>query len=460
VSNRFYSPFPQFVDSAGAPRQGARLFSYVAEDTVKQDTFSDADLQVANDNPLILNALGQPTTAVFLSDLPYKFVLAGPVETPGSDDPPSSPIWTGDNFYITPTTAQFNSGSGNPNGSVAGTAGSAGVPASVYWDSTNNILYVATQTGSSSTAVWTAVNETPTTATALTPQGRLTLTSATPVITTGVTAGTAVYYTPYCGNQVPIYNGSSFVNTTCSQLTLTLVASHVANALYDCFVFNNSGTATLVTGPAWATGTFGSGARGTGAATTELTYLSGLLVNAVSMTGRNGSTTYSISANQATYVGTILMDGTNGQISCLTAVGQSRRWGVWNAYNRIRTIMRCRDATASWTYNSATWRPANGATANNVVIVQGLSEDAINVQNSTKANGGGADAQISIGVNSSSAVGSYIGATETNSTRLMVDYKAQTIGANQFYAIESSASATSGFYGGADNMMLSVEFFA
>lgn len=48
---------------------------------------------------------------------------------------------------------------GNPNGSLAGTAGVAGTSApDTCWDATNALLYLCTTTGTATTAVWTAVN--------------------------------------------------------------------------------------------------------------------------------------------------------------------------------------------------------------------------------------------------------------------------------------------------------------
>jgi hypothetical protein len=120
----------------------------------------------------------------------------------------------------------------------------------------------------------------------------LTPTSGSPVITGDASASTAVYYEPFVGNLVPIYNGSTMTPTEFAALTLTLASQHVASSIYDVFVFSNSGAVTLVTGPAWSNVTAGSCARGTGASTTELTRIKGLYVNAVSMTARNGSTTY------------------------------------------------------------------------------------------------------------------------------------------------------------------------
>jgi hypothetical protein len=116
---------------------------------------------------------------------------------------------------------------------------------------------------------------------------------------------------------------------------------------YYVFGFPNSGVPTLVTGPAWNSSTAGSCSRGTGAGTTELTRLAGYWVNNVSMSARNGTTTYSVGANLATYLGSIFIDGTAGQVTCHMSWGQSRKWGVWNAFNRQPLDLKTGDSTAS-----------------------------------------------------------------------------------------------------------------
>lgn len=91
-------------------------------------------------------------------------------------------------------------------------------------------------------------------------QGRLTLTTAVPVLTTAAAAQATVFYTPYRGNLVPIYNGTTFTPTTFTELSNVLAnsatgsagpAAAVALAAYDIFVWNNAGTMTLSRGPAW-----------------------------------------------------------------------------------------------------------------------------------------------------------------------------------------------------------------
>lgn len=103
---------PQYEDSAGLPAVGYRLFFYVGGSVgTKQNTYTDSTGSVANSNPITLNSLGQPTTEIwFISGL-YKVVLA----PPGSDDPPSSPVWSVDNVRgINDTTVSFSQWASGP----------------------------------------------------------------------------------------------------------------------------------------------------------------------------------------------------------------------------------------------------------------------------------------------------------------------------------------------------------
>jgi hypothetical protein len=79
-------------------------------------------------------------------------------------------------------------------------------------------------------------------ATAITlPQGRLTLTTAVPVLVATVSAAGTVYYTPYQGANVPLYNGTKWINTPfteVSQATTDATKSPAAcanNSNYDIF---------------------------------------------------------------------------------------------------------------------------------------------------------------------------------------------------------------------------------
>ncbi len=218
---------------------------------------------------------------------------------------------------------------------------------------------------------------------ALTPQGRLTLVSATPVMTTTQSAKTSVFYTPYNGYYVPIYDGSMWTNTSFAELTLALDsnAGHTgyqqSGKLFDLFVINNSGTVTLVSGPAWSSST----ARGSGAGTTELVRVNGLLLNANQITTKFDATasTITLSAQRGTYVGTTLAsaDGQTQWIyGALAAGGTAAGFNLWNCYNRVSVSTFVQDSTNSWTYNSLTWRAPNGSATMRAAFIQGLAEDA------------------------------------------------------------------------------------
>lgn len=469
MAGRFVNPFPQFMDATPTMRSGAKLFFYAAGTSTKQNTYSDKALSSANTNPVVLNSAGYSSTDIYLQDLDYKVVLAPSTDT----DPPSSPIWSAD--YVrgrdSALVAKTGTGSGSPNGTVAGTAGSSSILPDFYWDYTNAILYVCTTTGTSSTAVWTAINASAATPSVPNPQGRLTLTSATPVLASEVTSATSIYYTSFAGNLVPIYNGSTMTPTEFAELTLTLSASHALNTIYDVFVFSNSGVLTLATGPAWSTSTAASGARGTGAGTTQLTRIKGLWVNAVSMTGRNGSTTYAIGANLATYLGSISIDGTAGQVSCHKSFGQSRKWGVWNAYNRVYIELQGGTASANWVSAPTTWRQTLADTANYVMGFCGLPEEEIEITftqaiSSTAPAGTTSTANIGIGVNSTTAAAGQIGYaslgfTGTGSISATTNAKATAVfapalGLNQFNMVEQATSGTTNnqFTGTSGGMLL------
>jgi len=90
-----FSPCPQFVDETGAPAVGDKLFFYVAGSNTKQNTYTTSAGTTANANPVILDALGQPSTEIwFTAGQIYKVVWAPSTDT----DPPSSPIRTWDNL--------------------------------------------------------------------------------------------------------------------------------------------------------------------------------------------------------------------------------------------------------------------------------------------------------------------------------------------------------------------------
>ena len=197
-------------------------------------------------------------------------------------------------------------------------------------------------------------------------QGRLTLTTLVPVTTADVTGATTLYYTPYEGNQVPIYNGSTFSMTTFAELSQATTDSTksptavAASKVYDIFVWSDSGTIRATRGPAWTNDT----TRGTGVGTSELQMVSGILTNKVAITNGAG-------ANLATFVGTVRSDSSS-QLNDSVLLRH-----VWNKSNRVNKSLKRVESTSTWTYTTAAYRQVNASTANQVDIVAGLNEDSI-----------------------------------------------------------------------------------
>lgn len=373
-------PFVHVEDANGNPYVGAKLYVYLPGTTTPAAIYSDEGLSIALSNPLT-GVTGSDAAGNF----PRAYIAAGRYKL-RAETVASVLIWEMDNI-----DTGLSAGSGALPIASGGTGGTTATAARTNLDvpSNSELAALASDITDIQSSLQNIVSV---------PQGYLTPTTGVPVIITGVAAGTAVYYTPFRGNLIPIYDGSQFNTVSFAELTLTLNSNHVASNIYDVFLFQDSGITTIGTGPAWNTATAGSGSRGTGAGTTELTRTKGgLWTNAFAMTARNGATTYSVNANQATYVGSIFMDGTNGQITCHRAFGQNRKWSVWNAYNRVPIIIRAGD-TGGGSATTTGYAALMGSIGNSLSAFCGLAEEMVLLQS-------GVQASASTAMNMFSAVG-------------------------------------------------------
>ncbi|MGA1024030.1 MAG: hypothetical protein ACO3S8_04995 [Aquiluna sp.] len=166
-------------------------------------------------------------------------------------------------------------------------------------------------------------------------QGRLTLETGVPVSTTDQTAKTVLYYTPYSGDYVALYDT---VNTRWDLFQFTerslSLSGLAANTNYDIFIYNNSGTLTLQA-VAWAT----SGA-GTSTRASAITQLEGVWVK---------------DSDKRRYLGTIRTTSVAGECE-----DSALKRYVWNVYNREFRLLDVADAT-SHTYTSTTLRQWNNS---------------------------------------------------------------------------------------------------
>ena len=280
-------------------------------------------------------------------------------------------------------------------------------------------------------------------------EGRLTLTSAVPVTSSDVTGASTIYFTPYKGNGLTLFNGTRWKRYTFEQLSLAVPSAIFR--VYDRFVYDNSGTLTLED-TAWDSGgqTTYTITAATNAAPVVLTMASnsvsvGDLVGIKSMAGltscndkifrvqartgttitlegsvgngawTSGGTIYVIPASRTTslayqngvlcqngvltrrYLGTFMCGATSGQ----TEDSVTKRL-LWNMNNRVLRTLFAQDTTGSWTYGTASYRAANTNTTPGqgcVWLVQGRQEDAVQATYGITAYSTGGIQTVGIGEN-------------------------------------------------------------
>ncbi len=167
-----------------------------------------------------------------------------------------------------------------------------------------------------------------------TADGRLSASAGTSVPTSDVTAATTIYYLPYVGRKVALYDGTNwnYFDFGVSVLSKSLSALS-ATTNYDLFLYDNAGTLTLET-LAWSSAT---------ARATLLTYQDGVLVKSGASTRRYMGTIRTVAAGQ-------------------TEDSQAKRF-VFNAQNRVPRRSFSQDTTYNWTYASGSFAAANSGNA-------------------------------------------------------------------------------------------------
>lgn len=205
-------------------------------------------------------------------------------------------------------------------------------------------------------------------------EGRLTLVSGTPITSSDVTGATVLYFTAYKGSRIGLYNGTSawdIVNFT----ELSIAVPATTNTLYDVFIYNNAGTATLEL-LAWTDSTNRA---------TNLILQNGIYVKTGALTRR--------------FIGCMRTTAVSGQ----TESSITNRL-VYNYYNQAVATMNVPPVDATWTYGTfTTWRAANANTTTNAMtFIQGdpVSTPSIQAiyQIGTKSSGTSTTVIIGIGL--------------------------------------------------------------
>lgn len=251
--------------------------------------------------------------------------------------------------------------------------------------------------------------------------GRLTLTTNVPVTTTDVTAATTLYWTPYHGNEIGLYNGTQWVSFACSELSIAVPATTAT--MYDVFVDYNAGVPAL-----------------------SLTAWTNLTTPATALTTQDGVPVLT-GATGKRHVGWMRTTAVSGQAED----SEANRW-VRNRYNRVPRSLKKIEATDSWNYTTATYRQANAAATNKVgVIGDGASPIDLTLT-ANASNGGTINVWAAIGYDSTTVpVGAPCQSVATNSivsqlTTRIVHYPGA--GSHDYNWLErSTASGTTTWYG-------------
>jgi len=180
-------------------------------------------------------------------------------------------------------------------------------------------------------------------------QGRLTLTTGVPVTTADVTGATTMYFTPFNGSRLALYDGVSVWTVyTFTELSLAL-GTLTSGKPYDVFVYDNAGTPTLEF-LVWTNDTTRA---------TALTTQNGVYV-------KTGATT-------RRYLGTFYTTSTT------TTEDSAAKRLLWNQYNRVPRQLLVLETTNSWNYTIATWRQARATGTNQLEALVGNAEDITDI---------------------------------------------------------------------------------
>jgi hypothetical protein len=261
--------------------------------------------------------------------------------------------------------------------------------------------------------------------------GRLYLTSGSPYADTG--ASNTIYYGPTNGNQITLYNGTTEVTQTFSEVSL-VISTLTASTMYDVYVKSASSTTVVLSTAAWG--------------------------------GLNTPPTRGVQDGRYTKNGdatSLLIASIYINASQLTTDNSTARQ-VSNVYNAVPRGLLCTDTTSSWTSATTSVATANGNTTDGVGRVSfaqalgAVSGMQIVCYGVCAAGGsGGQYAALGFGINSTTTyTASGIGnSTVTGDATITVSgVFTPTIGYNYLQRLDSApVSGTVTFYGALSNIV-------
>jgi len=217
-----------------------------------------------------------------------------------------------------------------------------------------------------------------------TADGRLTTVSGTPILTSNQLAKTTLYYTPFVGNQIAVYNGSTWVVLTFVETSLSL-SGYTASRNYDIWGYSNNGTFALES-TIWTNDT----ARGT-----ALTTQDGVQVKSGDATRR--------------YLGTVRINSTGGQIDwqfgAVAAGCTEAKFTIWNESNQVFFSTFFGDSANTWTHsNDGAWAAQNGSTTARASFIVGRKTNVFEAETTNRpAPATSTSGSVAIGLDSTSS---------------------------------------------------------
>lgn len=416
------SPYLTVLDNNGNPASLACVWTYTAGTSTPVATYTDVALSVANANPIIASTAGR-FTAFLTPGVSYKFIIE---LAPCSSIAHGTTLVTADNIAAMPTTssgidvlgtagetftagqaAYLSDGSGGKNAGQwyradtangyssttpmvglapsAITSGSSGtirlsgavtglssltIGARYYVSTSGTITTTGTRfvgQADTTTSLVVAANPPPPAVNNAVDSFRVSVSTGVCVPAADVTAATTIYLTPCFGNTIALYDGTTWNLRTSAQISIAVPAT--TSQLYDIFVYDNAGVATLEL-LAWTNDTTRA---------TALTTQDGVLAKTGALTRR--------------YVGSFRTTTVSGQ----TEDSAVKRY-VWNYYHRVRRRLYVAESTATWNYTTATVRQTFGNTANQVDIVVGVAEVVLQLTVNSAMSNGTTGVNVSIGI--------------------------------------------------------------
>lgn len=327
--------------------------------------------------------------------------------------------------------------------------------------------------------------------------GRLTLSTGTPVMIAGVTGATILYWTPWNGNQIGLYDGvSAWTTLTQAEVSIPLTQSQtgtthngtkIIDGLTDtsqiCVGMKISGTgagvgalvqsvdsATQVTATVNSTASASVsitfklplssvadvfGYNNSGSLKLEFCLWTSTTARATAITRQDGVIVKS-GATTRRYLGTVATTTTDGQteysFGASASGGTAANLLLFNFSNRRTVRPSVTDSGSAYSYATGTMRSARASTSNRINFIVGISEDGVEATyNAFGFGAGAAPISCGVGLDSTSVASGSLGAiggdpTDGGGGNLVAKYDGlPAIGFHFLQALEKGNGGSSSF---------------